>query len=307
MFSIFTACPIAFSTYINQNKKDICAKIEKLKVGMDKESKWQVDRYFRIFDILPSDIGPCTLMYPDNMTIFDDEDKFILSNIENLMNFLHKKFSKFDMSEINISINNMYFNNGLTLLPHNIKQRIKHTIALDCGAFVGDSAISYLEYNFYKIYSFEPLKTNYEILLKNIKKNALEEKICAFNYAIDKENKNVFFSGNGQGGHVNNSTNIGECLKAISLDNFFEKNKKEIGLIKIDVEGSELSVLQGAENIIRKYKPVILASIYHTWIDPEQIFNVKNFIENLNLGYKFKFKWMQPEYGMIFEHNLICY
>ena len=48
-------------------------------------------------------------------------------------------------------------------------------------------------------------------------------------------------------------------------------------------------------------------SVYHTWVDPEQIFTAKEFIENLNLGYEFQFKWMQPEISMIYEYILVCY
>ena len=38
-------------------------------------------------------------------------------------------------------------------------------------------------------------------------------------------------------------------------------NDENIGLIKIDVEGAELEVIQGFENIIMKYKPLILMEI----------------------------------------------
>ena len=41
------------------------------------------------------------------------------------------------------------------------------------------------------------------------------------------------------------------------LDNILEKTD----LIKIDVEGAEIHVLEGMENIIKKYKPIILLEI----------------------------------------------
>ena len=43
-----------------------------------------------------------------------------------------------------------------------------------------------------------------------------------------------------------------------SLDDYFASETKRIGAIKIDVEGHELSVLQGARKIIAKHSPLIV-------------------------------------------------
>ena len=51
----------------------------------------------------------------------------------------------------------------------------------------------------------------------------------------------------------------------------------------MDVEGSELKSLYGCLNTIKKYKPKLQISVYHR---PEDLWEISNFIENLNLGYK---------------------
>jgi predicted nucleic acid-binding protein len=63
-------------------------------------------------------------------------------------------------------------------------------------------------------------------------------------------------------------------------------------LIKIDVEGAELNVLQGSQNILEKYKPKIILEIHEDFlrksfnIEPEVIINFLkkfNYKENLNI------------------------
>jgi FkbM family methyltransferase len=48
-------------------------------------------------------------------------------------------------------------------------------------------------------------------------------------------------------------------VQADTLDSWIEKNKlKKIDFIKLDVEGSELQVLKGAKNVLKKYKPIMV-------------------------------------------------
>jgi hypothetical protein len=63
-------------------------------------------------------------------------------------------------------------------------------------------------------------------------------------------------------------------------------------VIKLDVEGLESEIIRGAIESIKKYKPVLLISIYHT---PEDFFHIKPFIENLNLGYNFLVRKLAPQ------------
>jgi FkbM family methyltransferase len=71
----------------------------------------------------------------------------------------------------------------------------------------------------------------------------------------------------------------------VTLDEYVDKNKLEVGLIKVDIEGNEQDFLKGAEKVIRSQKPALLISIYH---NPADFFQIKSLIEGWNLGYKFK-------------------
>ena len=56
-------------------------------------------------------------------------------------------------------------------------------------------------------------------------------------------------------------------VRAIKLDTLF-KDKVEPDFIKIDVEGSELRVLKGAREILKKGRAKFLIEV-HSWVDPE--------------------------------------
>ena len=64
------------------------------------------------------------------------------------------------------------------------------------------------------------------------------------------------------------------------IDSFNE----EVTFIKMDLEGSELRALMGAERIIRQYKPKLAISLYHK---PEDIWELPLYILSLNSEYIF--------------------
>jgi FkbM family methyltransferase len=74
-------------------------------------------------------------------------------------------------------------------------------------------------------------------------------------------------------------------VKTISLDDFVTNNKIEnLGGIKIDVEGHELKVIRGGENILKKYRPFLMIEIeqrHHATFPIQSIFE-----EVLSYGYK---------------------
>ena len=61
-------------------------------------------------------------------------------------------------------------------------------------------------------------------------------------------------------------------------------NIPRIDFIKMDIEGSELSALRGAESTIRRCQPKLAISLYHR---PEDFFSIPSWIDSLDLGYRF--------------------
>lgn len=148
----------------------------------------------------------------------------------------------------------------------------KNCIILDIGANIGINSICYKKiFKASKIYSFEPIKKTFNALRKNVNKNNLSKSIKTFNFGLsDKKQKaSLSIPTKEQGERYKYSLNSGlysihgkgkEKIRVNlqTLDQFVNKQKiKKVDFIKIDVEGHEFEILQGALNTIKKFKPII--------------------------------------------------
>lgn len=148
-------------------------------------------------------------------------------------------------------------------------------IVLDIGANIGYYTLIFanLVGPGGKIFSFEPEPTNFNLLKKNIEING-HQNITIENVAVSNDSGKIklFLSEKDPGQHkidcgidVSNNYII---VNKISLDDYFKNNPlaKKISFIKIDVEGSEINVLKGMQNILninKKLKILIEYSPKH--------------------------------------------
>ncbi|KKM95531.1 hypothetical protein LCGC14_1187320, partial [marine sediment metagenome] len=51
-------------------------------------------------------------------------------------------------------------------------------------------------------------------------------------------------------------------VESTTIDSYVKERNLKVGLIKLDIEGHGLKALEGAKNTIKKYKPMLLISIY---------------------------------------------
>lgn len=151
---------------------------------------------------------------------------------------------------------------------------------LDIGANIGNHTLYWAnERNAKKVFAFEPYTYSYKVLEKNIEINHLEKKVTAYNFGIsDKESKGsvVTFCPTNIGGLKFENDSKGD-FEFKPLDSL--KIRQKIDLIKIDVEGAELEVLNGGIKTIKKNLPIIVV----------ETFSNKDKIEELlyPLGYEF--------------------
>jgi FkbM family methyltransferase len=124
--------------------------------------------------------------------------------------------------------------------------------AIDFAHMVGDNG---------KVHSFEPQRLIYYQLCGNVFMNGLDNVYChniAIGSCVDSvyiETPNYFEKGYVNFGNVKVGNN-GDSVMQLPLD-AFENDFKDVVFIKIDVQGSELNVIRGAENVIAKHRPYL--------------------------------------------------
>jgi FkbM family methyltransferase len=187
-----------------------------------------------------------------------------------------------DLPMINFSQNKVdsdaWHDNATQYLVENFL--ISKQTCIDIGASYGWFSIPFSKY-FKKVVSFEPHKGVYECFLKNIE-NANCKNIESYNFACSNKNEKMFFQANASTGRsqvVDYNTQI--RVKTKTIDSYYFQN---VDLIKIDVEGHEDKVLQGAKETIIFNKPVIMVEIHCTrsqesFLHRQKIFNFLNELE----------------------------
>lgn len=176
-----------------------------------------------------------------------------------------------------------YHKHHLNMIKH--WERIIDKNIIDVGAYIGDSAIILQNYTREKVYSFEAVSANYQLMLQTIQLNKANN-VVPIQKALGSKSEKLKISLYGAGSSIAiNKNQEFEEVEVITLDSFVCEHNLEIGFIKVDIEGFEMEFLQGALETIRKQKPTMLVSIYHQGSD---FFGIKPFLENLGLGYTFK-------------------
>lgn len=189
---------------------------------------------------------------------------------------------------------------------------------LEIGGHCGTSTVVYSSYlnEPNKVFVYEPQKNMYNLLVRNILQNNLENKIIA-------TNKGVFcYTGIGRmnntdlDGGMGNVTkryneenhlpcnfgglalgNNGETIELITID---DMNLENIGFIHCDAQGSENFIFSKGINTITKYRPVILfennyiyarylyeqvCNTYPNFVE-ESVFDIRKYcMENLHYSY----------------------
>lgn len=132
-------------------------------------------------------------------------------------------------------------------------------VAVDVGAHIGyyTRIFSHLVGSSGRVFSFEPSSENFPVLLKNLS-NRRHKNVTAFNQAVGaKEMLGTLFV---SPGHSNHSLNAGftesvgqEQVEIVPLDLVLsQQGISQVDFIKVDVEGSEIRVLNGMRGMIAK-------------------------------------------------------
>jgi len=141
---------------------------------------------------------------------------------------------------------------------------------LDIGANVGIHSIRVaLQRPAARIFAFEPVSANHAVLVKNLARNGLVPRVVAIHAAVGAAPGTVmmpasFGTGNWVGGVIRGAQS--EAIPLLTIDSFMkERGLGEVGLVKCDVEGYELRVLQGMTACLQNQRPRLLLEVEETW------------------------------------------
>lgn len=160
---------------------------------------------------------------------------------------------------------------------------------IDLGAYKVDTIESFIKHvngNYKKIIAFEPdhenmLCLNRYILERNIN-NVIVYKLASW----DKKETLNFFENGSYISQIQESGNSSTC--ADSLDNILF-DAFPVTFIKMDVEGAECKTIEGAQSLIKKYKPKLAICVYHR---ADHIYEIPLTIKKL-----------VPEYKLYLRHH----
>jgi FkbM family methyltransferase len=138
----------------------------------------------------------------------------------------------------------------------------KGSIVVEVGANIGTHTLAFskLVGKTGRVHTFEPQRIVFQTLCANIALNSLENVEC-YQEAISDEKGYLFLpdivydiEGNFGGIGIDKS-NSGNKISVSTLDDLLQIPR--LDFMKIDVEGMERKVINGAKNLLKKYKPIL--------------------------------------------------
>ncbi len=280
-----TAWIASWKQYYYENYPQIDEKLALVTAGMDEESRETVLRHCRRnFELLPTEENTALYRY-DHYKLYTPWELEGAKTMDELERFR----GDWVIPEKAMMENSVWrFHCGLKTLPQHVLDRLRGRGVIDGGAFWGDSALVFSTYGPSVIFAFEPQPDTHEMLRGVVRDNGLEGRIVPVRAGLgaDAGTARLYTSGTPSGANtlgMGDDPQIDE-IEIMSIDGFLRDREERIGLIKLDVEGKEYDTICGAMETIRRDRPVLLISIYHT---PRDFFDIKPMLEAENLGYHF--------------------
>lgn len=146
-----------------------------------------------------------------------------------------------------------------------------YNIFIDIGSNIGTYSVLFANRGLTG-YAFEPITSNYEALVTNIKLNKLENKITTFNFALGDAKRKAGFTFDPINTGASHITENSDFLDEISEPEFedidilpFDSISHKLNIkkddrvfIKIDVEGMEPQVIKGASKFLNTHPNLLI-------------------------------------------------
>jgi FkbM family methyltransferase len=243
-----------------------------------------------------------SLNSPEHLENLRLAESLVVGNKEISPGFMHFKLQEIDLNKIGYPI--CFFFSPVGVVIDFIEQQYRcqangvvieceeGDFAIDAGGCWGDTALYFAHKSgpSGKVYSFEFLEDNLRIFHKNLSLNkSLAKNIQIIQNPVwSKSGEDVAIAANGPGTRITHDGASDKNLlkfKTVSIDDLVTSGSIEkADFIKMDIEGAELNALKGAELTIRRFKPKLAITVYHSLKD---FWEIPNWLNSLGLGYNF--------------------
>ena len=181
-------------------------------------------------------------------------------------------------------------NDHIPYFPDDLQKQIDYSFFIDAGAFNGDTLNDWLQVfnpasavKESKYHAFEPTPNTFDALNAVVAAlpDSVRHLVQTYNMAVGNE-KNGFIE-----------IDIAEDISSVQcqgtgvqipckrIDDLFASACPTI--IKADIEGAEMELLRGAEETIRRCRPVLAIAVYHKYSD---LWTIPMWIHELDCGYE---------------------
>lgn len=143
---------------------------------------------------------------------------------------------------------------------------------VDVGANVGTYALLATTVEGVTAVAFEPSSVTFGRAVQNVALNGLQDRITVRQEAVGSSSGEAVLSV-GLGpcnkvlGPATGVVDAGEKVRVVTLDETFAMGAPRVGVVKIDVEGGEVDVLDGARALVARDRPALIVEVN----DPERV------------------------------------
>ena len=268
-----------------QRAHDMFPIMAQLKQGLDPVSVQYIDYHELLMNA--AYVSEMTLV--DRAAQWTNVDKRLMQRHAHMLKSETFAFLKGTTVDFSSQFTNFY---GMYDLPIEVLQQVNGKAIIDGGAYIGDSI--HLFKNLFgksQIYSFEPVKSTFETLSKIFQADAAQGKVIPINKGLGSQAGSLRISRTRPANDAlaslkvdYNVKDLYEEVEVTTIDQEVKERNLQVGLIKLNVEGFETEAIKGALHTIREQKPLLVISV---GMMPQEFYELKPFIEQLNLGYKF--------------------
>ncbi len=206
------------------------------------------------------------LKYGDYTSVIDSLNYTVLRKFPKHNRYTTSKLGRFYLrgSSNDFQFINWTYERSVREFIHSQQRQCGYSTFIDIGACIGEYCV-WLATQGIRCIAFEPVQKNFMALQENISLNRVEDQVKIFNYGLGKERQEVYFDIKDI---VTSSSHIVRDYTAeaanVSIRSFddmvvdMQLHVEDKIIIKLDVEGMELDVLEGAKQFLAQAENIII-------------------------------------------------